>query len=97
MIVLTAKYFAKAGMGDQVEGLLRQMAPLVKASEPGCKVYHANRSADNPDIFLLYEHYIDQAALDAHRTTPHFKQIIEGDIVPLLEKRERELYQSVIT
>jgi quinol monooxygenase YgiN len=96
MIVLTAKYFAKAGKGDEVESLLRRMAPLVKASEPGCKVYHANRSADNPDIFLLYEHYVDQAALEAHRTTPHFKEIIEGVIVPLLEKRERELYQSVI-
>jgi quinol monooxygenase YgiN len=46
--------------------------------------------------FLLYEHYADQGALDAHRNTPHFKEIIEGVIVPLLEKRERELYQSVI-
>lgn len=97
MIVLTAKYFVKAGRGDQVEAALRRMAPLVKASEPGCKMYHANRSADNPDIFLLYEHYADQAALDAHRNTPHFKEIIEGAIAPLLDKRERELYQSVIT
>ena len=97
MIVLTAKYFVKAGHGDKVEAALRRMAPLVKASEPGCKMYHANRSADNPDIFLLYEHYADQAALDAHRNTPHFKEIIEGAIAPLLDKRERELYQSVIT
>jgi quinol monooxygenase YgiN len=96
MIVLTAKYFAKTGKGDEVEGLLRQMAPLVSANEPGCNLYHANRSADNSDVFLLYEHYADQAALDAHRNTPHFKAIIEGVIVPLLEKRERELYQSVI-
>jgi quinol monooxygenase YgiN len=70
MIVLTAKYFAKAGKGDEVEGLLRRMAPLVSANEPGCKLYQSNRSADSPDIFLLYEHYADQAALDAHRNTP---------------------------
>ena len=48
MIVLTAKYFVKAGNGDEVEAALRRMAPLVKASEPGCKLYHANRSAENP-------------------------------------------------
>jgi quinol monooxygenase YgiN len=96
MIVLTAKYVAKTGKGDEVEGLLRRMGPLVTANEPGCRLYHANRSTDNPDIFLLYEHYADQAALDAHRTTPHFKEIIEGVIVPLLEKRERALYQSVV-
>jgi autoinducer 2-degrading protein len=97
MIVLTAKYFVKAGHGDEVLAALRRMAPLVKAGEPGCALYHANRSADNPDLFLLYEHYTDQAALDGHRNTPHFKEIIEGIIVPLLDKRERELYQSVIT
>jgi quinol monooxygenase YgiN len=72
------------------------MAPLVRANEPGCKLYHANRSTDNGDVFLLYEQYADQAALDAHRNTPHFKEIIEGVIVAFLEKREREVYQSVV-
>lgn len=97
MIVLTAKYFVKPGRGNEVEAALRRMAPLVKAGEPGCLLYHANRAAENPDLFLLYEQYADQAALDAHRSTPHFKEIIEGSIVPMLEKRERELYHSVIT
>jgi quinol monooxygenase YgiN len=60
-------------------------------------VYHANRSAENRDVFLLYEQYTDQAALDLHRNTPHFKEIIEGTIVPLLDKRERELYQPVVS
>jgi quinol monooxygenase YgiN len=48
------------------------------------------------DLFLLYEHYVDEAALAHHRTTPHFQQIIEGKIIPLLEKRERELYALVV-
>ena len=97
MIVLTAKYFVKAGRGDEVAAALRRMAPLVKSSEPGCALYHANRAAENPDMFLLYEQYTDQAALDAHRNTPHFKEIIEGTIVPLLDKREREFYPPVVT
>lgn len=96
MIVLVAKYIVKPGQGDAVEAALRRMAPLVKAAEPGCTLYHANRAADNPDLFLLYEHYADQAALAAHRETPHFKEIIEGTIVPLLERRERELYSLVV-
>ena len=69
MIVLVAKYTAKAGKGDTVAEALTRMAPLVKAGEPGCLVYHANRSTDNPDFFLLYEIYRDQAALAAHRET----------------------------
>jgi quinol monooxygenase YgiN len=96
MIVLVAKYTVKPGQGDAVEAALRRMAPLVKASEPGCALYHANRAADNPDLFLLYEIYKDDAALAAHRETPHFKEIIEGTIVPLLDKRQRELYRQVV-
>jgi len=97
MIVLVAKYTVKPGQGDAVEAALRRMAPLVKAGEPGCALYQANRAADNPDLFLLYEHYVDQAALAAHRETPHFKEIIEGTIVPLLDRRERAFYDLVVS
>ena len=97
MIVLTAKYHVKQGQGDTVAQALHQMAPLVKANEPGCRLYHACRSQDNPDLFLLYEHYADADALAAHRETPHFKEIIEGQIVPLLDKRERELFDLVVS
>ena len=96
MIVLVAKYTVKPGQGDAVEAALRRMAPLVKSSEPGCALYHANRAEGNPDLFQLYEIYEDEAALAAHRDTPHFKEIIEGTIVPLLDKRERELYRQVV-
>ena len=96
MIVLVAKYHVKQGKGDEVEVALKRMAPLVKEQEPGCKLYQANRSTENRDLFLLYEHYADQAALEAHRGTPHFKEIIEGTIVPLLDKRERELYELIV-
>ena len=96
MIVLVARYYGKPGQGDTIEATLKQVAPLVKEREPGCKFYQASRSQDNPDNFLLYEHYVDEAALLAHRETPHFQELIEGTIVPLLEKRERELYTLAV-
>lgn len=96
MIVLVARYHGKPGQGDAIEAALKQIAPLVKEREPGCKLYYASRSQDNPDNFLLYEHYEDEAALLAHRETPHFKEIVEGTIIPILEKRERELYTLVV-
>ncbi len=96
MIVLIARYFAKVGQGEAIETALKRMAPLVAEHEPGCKFYNAYRSQDNPDLFLLDEHYVDEAALQGHRETAHFKEIIEGTIMPLLEKRERELYRLVV-
>ncbi|MGH2604204.1 MAG: putative quinol monooxygenase [Dehalococcoidia bacterium] len=96
MIVLIAKYYVKPGNTAEVEAALQRMAPLVQAHEPGCHRYEVSRSTEQPDMLMLYEHYADEAALQAHRETPHFKEIIEGTIAPLLDKRERELYELVI-
>lgn len=97
MIVLIAKYTTKPGNVPQVLEHLKKMKPLVEAGEPGCKFYQVSKSTENDNLILLYEHYVDQAALAAHRETPHFKSIIEGTVIPLLEKRERELYELEIS
>lgn len=94
MVVLVATYVAKPGMGDRVEAALREMIPLTR-QEPGCRVYQVNRAVDDPDQFLLYEIYDHEAALEAHRQTPHFRRIIEETVVPLLERRERRFFRPV--
>ena len=94
MIVLTAKYQCKPGMGDSVEEALREMIALVE-QEKGCIHYLVNRSADNPDAFLLFEQYEDEAALARHAETPYFRRIVLDTVIPLLEERERTLYTPV--
>src|SRR5579859_5452909 len=96
MIVLVAHYQGKPGQGDTIEAALRRMASLVAENESSCKLYQVSRSRENPDLFLLYEHYLDESALISHRETPYFQQIVEDTIIPLLEKRERELYTLAI-
>lgn len=93
MIVLIAKYHVKPGNVPKVLAALERMKVEVAAHEPACKFYQASLSSENPDLVMLYEHYPDTDALAAHRETPHFKAIIEGEIVPVLDKRERELYE----
>jgi autoinducer 2-degrading protein len=94
--VLIARYYVKPGNSQAVREALGKMATRVKADEPACLVYNANIDPQNENLYCLYEIYKDEAALVAHRETPHFKEIIEGIIVPLLEKREREIYEQVI-
>jgi quinol monooxygenase YgiN len=94
--VLIARYYVKPGNSQAVREALEKMAARVKANEPACLVYNANIDPQNENLYCLYEIYKDEAALVAHRETPHFREIIEGIIVPLLEKRERELYEQVI-
>ncbi len=94
MITLVARYKAKANEGDAVERALREMISLARQEE-GCICFYANRSEESPDEFLLYEQYESEAALQKHRETPHFKRIIEGNVILLLEKRERSIYRPI--
>jgi quinol monooxygenase YgiN len=94
MVVLSARYESKSGFGDVVESALQEMIAFARQEE-GCIHYLIGRSKDNPDVFLLYEQYESESALTRHRETPHFKRLIEGKVIPLLEKRERMLYTPV--
>lgn len=94
MIVLTAKYQCKSGMGTAVEQALCEMIPLVE-TEAGCIHYLVNRSQDDPDVFLLFEQYEDESALAMHSATPYFKRIILDTVIPMLEKRERTLFTPI--
>ncbi len=93
---LIARYYVVPGNSGLVEDALRKMAARVKADEPECLLYNANIDPENENLYCLYEVYTDEDAVAAHRETPHFKEFIEGVVVPVLEKRERELYRQVI-
>lgn len=40
--------------------------------EPTCLRFNVLQDALDEDVYYFYEVYKDQAALDAHRATPHF-------------------------
>lgn len=94
MFVVAARYYTKDGTEEEVAAILREMVPISNA-EPGCALYVVNRSVDDPRRFLLYEQYHDRAGFEAHTETAAFKEKILGTVVPLLESRERDLYETV--
>src|ERR1041384_4652674 len=71
VLTVTAKLRAAKGKGDALAALLVEQAAAVRASEPGCLVYRMHRSTRDPELFLVYEMYADDDALEAHRTAPH--------------------------
>lgn len=42
--------------------------------EPGCREFNITVLANNPNHVFLFEVYDNEAALEAHRQTPHFKK-----------------------
>ena len=56
-------------------------------TEPGCKRFDILNLASDPNHFLLYEVYDNEAALKAHRETDHFKKFA-ATIAKMVAKRE---------
>ncbi len=65
----------KEGANDAFEAVARELTAAVKANEPGTLVYQFCRSKTDPTTYTVMEVYADQAALDAHGKTEHFKRL----------------------
>jgi quinol monooxygenase YgiN len=86
-VYVFAKWQVKEG---QLDNVLKFLADAVKQStqEEGNLFYKAHQSNSEPDTIVLFEGYVDSAALDTHRNSEHFKAVVVEKIVPLLEHRE---------
>lgn len=81
-LTVIAKIRAAKGKGDALAALLAEQVAAVRAAEPGCLVYRPHRATNDPDLFIFYEQYQDDAAFDAHRRAPH--------LAAFRERREQE-------
>ena len=80
---------------EQVGDILRQLA-LASRQEPGCVSYIPHTVEDDPNKVVIYEHYLDRAASEFHRTTPHFKKFAVGGLYQLMREREVENLTAVV-
>jgi quinol monooxygenase YgiN len=91
MVVLIVHMTVKPGTEEDCKRLCREMAAETR-KEPGCLQYIVHQSTDHPQNFAFYEQYVDEAALAAHRASPHFAWYITGGVDALVSNRTRELF-----
>jgi len=82
LLTVVARLRAANGKADALAAMLVEQAAVVRAAEPGCLVYRPHRSTRDPDVFVFYETYADEAAFEVHRTAPH--------LAAFRERRDRE-------
>jgi quinol monooxygenase YgiN len=70
-IIATLK--VQDGKGAELEAVFRELAPQVRANEKGNKLYVLHKSRDDANTYVVLEIYDDQAAIEAHRNSEHFK------------------------
>jgi quinol monooxygenase YgiN len=72
-VVATIKI--KEGANEAFEAVANELMAAVRANEPGNKVYQFCRSKAEPTTYVVMEIYADQAALEAHGKSEHFRTI----------------------
>ena len=80
---------------EQVSDLLRSLAQESRR-EPGCVVYVPHRIEGEPDTVLIYEQYVDAAALEAHRASAHYRRYAIQGLYQLLRERASENLSAII-
>ena len=65
-----AKLTVNADKIDDFMAAMTAMCEYVAANEPGTEQYVAHQSQTEPNVFFITEVYTDQAAVDAHSTSP---------------------------
>ena len=74
MIAVVATLRAKPGSEDAFERVFGEMSAAVRANEPGAKLYQLTRSRTEPGLYKVLEIYAGDAALEAHRTSDHYRE-----------------------
>jgi quinol monooxygenase YgiN len=72
MLGIVATLKVKPGMEKDFEAVAKELVAKVNASEPGCTLY-ALHHGEAAHTYVFMERHVDQAAVDAHRATEHFK------------------------
>lgn len=80
---------------QQVTEFLRKLS-IDSRQEPGCLNYLAHFTEDDPSLVLIYECYQDNAALEAHRSSPHFQKYAVGGLYQLMRERAVENLTLVV-
>ena len=74
-VTVVARIVAKA---DSVDDLKRELLKIVEPTrkEDGCIDYNLHQDNDNPAVFVFYENWRNEQALEQHMGTPHCKALI---------------------
>jgi autoinducer 2-degrading protein len=96
MVVLHVTIQVKPEHVAEFLEMARYDAEHSQQDEPGCLRFDVIRDRDDPNRFYFYEVYKDEAALQAHRQTPHFKLYFEKTQPWLAAPPERRFGKNVI-
>ena len=95
MIANVVKVRIKPDKRERFLQVIEHDALHSEADEPGCVRFNVVQDTKDENVYIFYEVYKDEAALDAHRATPHFAMWVEVAKECLDGTAERTLCSTV--
>ena len=72
MLAIWVKVRVKPGARERFLAAIEADALGSERDEPGCMRFNVLQDGQDQNLYYFYEVYRDEAALEAHRATPHF-------------------------
>ena len=80
MLIHTAHLVCRPDVVDAFRARLERHARTSVEREEGCQRFDVHQETRDPALFFLYEVYEDEAALEAHRASEHYKSFREDTV-----------------
>lgn len=90
MLIQSIFYTIVPEAADRAAGMFKELQELSRR-EPGIVTFDVARGKDKPNVFALWEEYRDEAALEAHKESEHFKRLVVNGVRPLAKERLAEI------
>jgi quinol monooxygenase YgiN len=92
---LIVKWKIKESETARIITLLPELAENTK-KEKGNILYEIYQSESNPNELILHERYVDQDAVELHKESAHYQNIVVKEIIPHLEIREVSIVKRLL-
>jgi autoinducer 2-degrading protein len=97
MIAIVVELKVPASGAKDFRALAEQHARRCLEREPGCLQFDITQDPADPEQWLFYERYRDEAALDAHRKTDYLAKFLEATRSHISDRKMRRLDVRVDT
>jgi len=92
--LVLAQLRVKEEKREFVESLFAGLAEAC-FDEDGCIQYRITKSKSEAGLYFIFEEYYDEASLEIHKQSVHFKEIVEKQIAPCLEEFKVQLIEEL--
>ena len=94
MLALTVEFRIKPNHVADFERAMLENARASRETEPGCRQFDVCRDPDDACAFFLYELYDDEAAIENHTKSSHYRKVNDV-IADWIEAKKVLRYQRI--